>query len=83
MKYSATITDKRQLTIPAKIFRQAKLKEGEKVLVSHTNGSLVIEPMAKLINELAGSVELPKRFQGMNVDEIITQAKKEHFKRKA
>ena len=42
----ATITSKRQLTIPAKIFRKLGLKEGEKVKVMEEDGSLKMQVTA-------------------------------------
>ncbi len=78
----ATITSKRQLTIPAKIFRKLGLKEGEKVKVVEENGSIKITSYFKLLNELAGSVKLPKRFKGLSIDQVIEKAKKEYFSNK-
>lgn len=79
-KYS-TITSKRQLTIPAQIFRAAFFKEGQKVLVRHQNGTVVIEPAVAHVEKLAGSVRVPKRFKALDLDEIIRRAKQEYQKR--
>ncbi|MBM4402423.1 MAG: AbrB/MazE/SpoVT family DNA-binding domain-containing protein [Candidatus Cloacimonetes bacterium] len=78
----ATITSKRQLTIPANTFRQAGFEVGQKVIVLLDNGSLKIEPAVKLVEELAGSVSVPKEYRGLSIDKIITKAKKEYFKNK-
>lgn len=78
----ATITSKRQLTIPANTFRQAGLEVGQKVIVELDNGSLKIEPAVKLVEELAGSVMLPKQYRNLPVDKIISKAKKDYFKHK-
>ena len=47
MNYIATITSKRQLTIPAALFKEANLKSNQKVLVRliSTDGVLRVEPM--------------------------------------
>lgn len=82
MSQLATITSKRQLTIPVSIFQKLDLKKGQKVLVSEDNGSIKIEPALVLIDRLAGSVEIPKKFKGLALGEIIKEAKKEHFKPK-
>lgn len=82
MAQLATITSKRQLTIPASIFRRLSLKEGQKVLISEKNGVIKIISSLDLINQLAGSVAVPKRFKGMTLERVIKKAKKEHFKRK-
>lgn len=82
MAQIATITSKRQLTIPVSIFKKMNLKKGQKVLISEDNGSIKIEPALALIQSLAGSVKIPPRFKGMLLEKIIAKAKKEHFKPK-
>lgn len=80
MNAIATITSKKQLTLPSKIFEKAGLKEGEKVIVSEENGRLIITPAEKLVEELAGSVSIPKHLRGKNLDQVIEQAKEAYFK---
>ncbi|MDZ7587621.1 MAG: AbrB/MazE/SpoVT family DNA-binding domain-containing protein [Patescibacteria group bacterium] len=82
MNYLATVTSKRQLTIPIDIYRLMNLVEGNKVLVSIEDQVIKIEPAQALVEKLAGSVKLPKRFKNKTVDQIITLAKKEYFKQK-
>ena len=76
----ATITSKRQLTLPSVLFRQAKLKEGQKVRVVFKDGRLFLDPMVDLVEELAGSVSVPQRFKSLSVDQIVSRAKKGRFK---
>ena len=80
MTQLATITSKRQLTIPVAIFKKAGFFENQKVLVEEENGSLLVRPAVSLVESLAGSVKVPKRFKGMDVDEIIEAAKREYFR---
>lgn len=75
----STITSKRQLTIPAAIFRRAKLKEGQKVLITQKHGRIQIEPAMTIVERLAGSVEVPARFQDLPVNDLVQTARKEHF----
>lgn len=82
MVYLATITSKRQLTIPVDIYRLMQLTKGSKVIVSVENQVIKIEPALSLVASLAGSVNLPKRFKNKSVDQIISLAKKEHFAKK-
>lgn len=77
----ATITSKRQLTIPASIFRKAGLKQGQKVLISLHDNEIQIKPAVDLVEELAGSIKTPKRFRNLTPDQIISKAKKEYFAR--
>lgn len=81
MKYIATITSKRQFTIPADIFSKLNLREGEKMLILPEGDSLKITPVLRLVNKLAGSVEIPKRYRNLSPDKIVAKAKIEHFKK--
>jgi len=82
MKQLATITSKRQLTIPVSIFQELGLKEGERVVVSKEKGKMTIQPIKKLVEELAGSVAVPKKFRGLSIEKIIELAKQEYFESK-
>lgn len=82
MTQMATITSKKQLTLPAEIFRKAGLRIGQKVIVSEENGRLTITPAEKLIEELGGSVPSPKKWKGKSITQIIDAAKNEYFKEK-
>lgn len=82
MQQIATITSKRQLTIPAGVFKKAGLGKGQKVLVREERGILRIEPAMLAVERLAGSVSVPRRFRGMRPEEIIKASKEEYFKRK-
>ncbi len=82
MNQMATITSKKQLTIPAHLFYEAGLYIGQKVIVTEENGSLNITPAEKLVEELAGSVPMPKKWRGKKLDHIIEEAKDEYFQEK-
>ncbi|MBM3209475.1 AbrB/MazE/SpoVT family DNA-binding domain-containing protein [Candidatus Shapirobacteria bacterium] len=82
MQQLATITSKRQLTIPVSIFRKLGLLEGEQVLVKTDNGRMVISLARELVEDLAGSVAAPKRFRGLPTEKIIKLAKKVYFRKK-
>lgn len=79
MTHIATITSKRQLTIPIDLFNRFGLRSGQKVTIAQVDDRLVIEPMLTIVESLAGSIAIPKRFQGLKVDQIIQRAKIEHF----
>lgn len=84
MNYIATITSKRQFTIPAALFKEANLKSNQKVLIRliSTDGVLRVEPMKRIVDHLAGSIRIPARFKGMDIDEMIGEAKLEYFSQK-
>jgi AbrB family looped-hinge helix DNA binding protein len=75
MTYEGTITSKRQLTIPAKLFRKLGLYQGEKVHIKEEDGSVVVTPLVKMVKELSGSVKLPEKYQGKDIDQIISESK--------
>lgn len=82
MPQMATITSKKQLTIPASLFYAAGLYVGQKVIVTEENGRLMLTPAEKLVEELAGSVPVPAKWRGKKLDRIIDDAKDEYFKAK-
>ena len=82
MSQMATITSKKQLTLPAALFREAGLRIGQRVIVSHENGTLTITPAEKLVEDLAGSLPMPKEWEGRDLDEIIEEAREKYFKHK-
>lgn len=82
MQQMATITGKMQLTVPMKVAGKIGLKNGDKVMISDNLGKIIITPAKSLIEELAGSLSMPKKWQGKKVEQIIEDAKAEHFKEK-
>lgn len=72
--YTATLTGKQQLTVPAELFRKLNWEIGQKVMISERNGSLSITSAIDLIDRLAGSVPVPKRLKGISVDRMIELA---------
>lgn len=82
MSQYGTITSKNQITLPVKISQKLNLKPGEKILFSEENGRIIMTPAVKLVEELAGSVPMPEKWKGKDMDEIIELAKEEYFKEK-
>ncbi len=58
------------------------------IITRRSKPALIVKPFEnrkqqkRLIEDLAGSVLLPKRFKGMSLEKIIVKAKKEYFSRK-
>lgn len=80
MTQMATITSKKQLTLPAELFRKAGLRVGQKVIVSEENGRLVLTPAEKLVEELAGFLSMPKKWKGKSLNRIIEESTEEYFR---
>lgn len=82
MNQMATITSKNQLTLPMALFKRAGFRIGQRVLVSEENGRLILTPAEKLVEELAGSVPMPAKWKGKNLDRIVDMARDEYFQEK-
>lgn len=81
MTYTATLTGKQQLTVPVELFRRLNWEIGQKVVISENGGSLSITAARDLVDRLAGSVPLPKRFKGLSVEQILEKAITENHQR--
>ncbi len=82
MAHLATITSKRQLTIPSALFSKAKFSKGDKVIIEESNGDIRITSSANLVEKLAGSVSVQKHLRGVDLNKAVKIAKKSYFKRK-
>ncbi len=82
MTYLATITDKRQVTIPVDVYRGMNMKKGQKVVIRVEDRIISMEPAEDLIEKLAGSVRIPTKYKDMDVNKIVTKAKQEYFGKK-
>jgi AbrB family looped-hinge helix DNA binding protein len=79
VKFNTTITSKRQITIPAALFKELGLAEGQQLLAQVANGQLIFRSMTALIEQLQGSVPVPAEFKDKDLDEIIESAKEAYF----
>lgn len=79
MYQTATISGKRQLTIPASLYRALNFQEGQKVIISQIGAELRIQSALDLIETLAGSLLLPSKFRGQDIDKIIAMAKQSYI----
>ncbi|MBI5358801.1 AbrB/MazE/SpoVT family DNA-binding domain-containing protein [Candidatus Amesbacteria bacterium] len=80
MTYTATLTGKQQLTIPADLFRKLNWEIGQKVVVSASDYSLSVTSAKDLVDRLAGSVPIPKKFKGLSIDQIIEKSIQDNHK---
>ena len=79
MNKTATITGKRQITIPIKLFKAANLDKNKKVVISQEKNRLIITSAISLVENLAGSLKMPTSWQGKDLEEIIEQSKTDYF----
>ncbi|OGY30476.1 MAG: hypothetical protein A3F35_03505 [Candidatus Woykebacteria bacterium RIFCSPHIGHO2_12_FULL_45_10] len=80
MNKTATITGKRQITIPIKLFKAANLDKSRKVLVSERQGEIVITSLLSKVEKLAGSLKMPERWKGKDLEAIIEESTLEYFR---
>lgn len=79
MQVHATITSKRQLTIPIEIFRKGNFLNNTKVIIKEVPEGILVQPVSSVIEELAGSVHIPKKMKAISPDKAIMEAKKLRF----
>jgi AbrB family looped-hinge helix DNA binding protein len=82
MQLIATITSKRQLTIPVAVFKLLDLSDNSKVVVEVLDEGFLVKPASSLLDELGGSVTVSEELQGVSAETAIAEAKKKHFKQK-
>lgn len=82
MTYLATITDKRQVTIPVDVYRAMEMKKGQKVVVQVNDRIISMRPVEDIVEKLAGSVKLPTKYKGVKIEEIVNRAKNDYFSKK-
>lgn len=78
----ATITSKKQITLPARLFKKAGFTNGQKVLVSEEDGKLIITSVIRLVEDLAGSVLIPQEWKNKTLEQITQESKTNYLKAK-
>lgn len=76
---TARISSKRQVTIPVKIFNLLKLSQGDELVMEVMDNRVVVQKAQAVLDEASGSLSLPRKYKGLQLDEVIAQAKQEHF----
>lgn len=72
-----TITSKRQMTIPAKLFRELNLQEGDRLIVTEVAGELRLKKATTMVLKYAGLLALQGK--SIDLDKAISQAKLARF----
>ena len=83
MTYIATITSKRQVTLPAALFSKLDLESGTKVLITEDRGKIVMSPSESIVRELAGIIKAPKRISDSQLEKMINDSKKKRLEKLA
>ena len=79
MTILASITSKRQLTIPVSVFEKMGFKENSKVVLEEKKDGILLKPASNLLDDLGGSVSIPSRLKGISAEKAITEAKRTRF----
>ncbi|NCT55953.1 AbrB/MazE/SpoVT family DNA-binding domain-containing protein [bacterium] len=81
MSKTVRITSKRQLTIPVEIFEKMGLKRGQNLLAEERDGALILTSAESKLQKLRGSLKVPKKYVGLEINDLVEQAKKDYFKK--
>jgi len=81
MTYIATITSKRQITIPAALFSKLALESGTKILITEDQGKIVMSPSESAVRELAGIIKFHRRVSDSQLEKIIEKSKEKRYKK--
>jgi AbrB family looped-hinge helix DNA binding protein len=78
------ITSKRQISIPVNVFNSLGLKKGDTLLINvdFDNERIIMEKQEKILNQLAGSLKLPKKYKNKSLEQIVSDAKRNYFRSK-
>jgi AbrB family looped-hinge helix DNA binding protein len=84
MYQTVRITSKRQISIPVNIFNSLGLKKGDTLLINvdFDNERIIMEKQEKILNQLAGSLKLPKKYKNKSLEQIVSDAKRNYFRSK-
>lgn len=82
MQQMVRISSKRQITIPAAMYKKLQLRKGQNLIVNTANNRITLTPAELLVHELAGSVKIPEHLRGIDLDKAIEEAKRIHFSKK-
>ena len=82
MMQTARITDKRQITIPALIYRSLDLEKGDQLVVEKRGQTIILSPAENLVEQLAGSIKVSRHLKGKNIDLMIKKARENYFEGK-
>lgn len=80
MTYLATITSKRQITLPAALFSKLDLKSGTKVIITEEQGKIIMSPSESAVHELAGIIKVPKKISDNRLKAIIKISRHKRLK---
>ena len=79
----ATITSKRQLTIPVDMYRRLGFEKGQKVIISIDADGIRIDPAVDVVERLAGSLPLPLGYRGKDLKTLMVDAKRAYLRARA
>lgn len=82
MLQTVRITDKRQITIPSKIFSRLSLNRGDRLSVEIQDNRLILQKSQMLLDTIAGILKKPKKYENRSLDFIIKDAKRTYFQKK-
>lgn len=82
MKKTVKITSKRQITIPAAIYKELGLSDGASLVMDSGPGYITLTDPLNGFYKLAGSLKTPEKYKGVDLDEAIDKGLEKYIKEK-
>lgn len=79
--YSARVSSKGQLTLPAELRRHLGIREGDAVTFRIEDQTAVLEKERETLESVFGSIPTPPHLVGRDIDEMIEEAMAENAAR--
>lgn len=79
MQQLVKLSSKRQITIPAELFRRLNLKQNDTLLLELNDDVLEMRKAQSILDNLEGSIRMPEHYKGKDVEFIIRDAKQKYF----
>lgn len=79
MQQLVKLSSKRQITIPAELFRRLNLKQNDTLLLELNDDVLEMRKAQSVLDGLEGSIKMPETYRGKDMEFIIRDAKQKYF----
>ena len=78
MLQTVSISSKRQMTIPSKIYELLGLQVGQKLVAKVKSDSLLLTPAETVVKKAAGMIKVPQKVSNQTLERQIREARDQH-----
>lgn len=84
MLASVSVSSKKQITLPSKIYQKLGIKMGDKLSLIYDEGTdhIILKRQDDLLESLNGRLKIPQKLKGVDIDKAINISKKKYFSNK-